>query len=239
MVQSYVIHMERSTARRPLVDELLQRLPDAQVLPAVVGRDLSDDDRARVYRRDLHQPRYPFDLSVGEIGCFLSHRSAWMRIAEGDAVAGVVAEDDVIPQDGFDEALQLALSEARPDRLIRMPMSNREMAARQIAVAGAYTLVRPQVVGLTAALQIIGRDAARRLVDLTEAFDRPIDTFQQMTWLTGIETLSVLPSVAETQKAVSGGSTIQTHQSILSEVTRSWRRMRYRSKVARLSGGDA
>ena len=239
MVQSYVIHMESSTARRPLVDALLARLPNAQVLPAVVGRDLTEEDRARVYQRGLLRPRYPFDLSVGEIGCFLSHRSAWMRIAEGEAVAGVVAEDDVIPQNGFDEALQLALSEARPDRLIRMPMSNREMAAKQIAVAGVHTLVRPQVVGLTAALQIIGKDAAQRLVELTEAFDRPIDTFQQMTWVTGIETLTVLPSVAHAHKETSGGSTIQKHQSLMSEVKRTWLRMRYRSKVARLSGGGS
>ncbi|MBB05944.1 MAG: glycosyl transferase family 25 [Pseudooceanicola sp.] len=237
MITSYIIHLDGSDARLPLVDALMQRLPNPQVLPAVDGRAMSAEECAECYQPGLLSPRYPFAASPGEIGCFLSHRAAWAKIAASEDVAGLVAEDDVILDPGFDSALALVTSAARPDRLIRLPMSNKEEVAKVVAERDGVQLFRPRVVGLTAALQVIGRDAAARLLALTERFDRPVDTFQQMTWLTGIETLTISPSPAHTEAAKSGGSTIQSHLRLRDELTRSWRRSRYRAAVARLSRG--
>jgi GR25 family glycosyltransferase involved in LPS biosynthesis len=240
MIRSYIIHMPASTQRAPLVDALLSALPDAQVLEAVDGRTMTDVERAQIYPGGaLFAPGYPFPLGAGEVGCFLSHRKAWERIVASGDVAGLIAEDDIVPAEGFSDALELACAEARADRLIRFPLRDREEAAAAVARSGDVTLFRPRVVGLTTGMQIVGRDAAARLLELSDQIDRPVDTFLQMRWLTGVDVLSLAPAPVRSAVAETGGSTIQSHTPVWSEVRRSWLRMRYRSKVARLSGGQA
>ena len=240
MIRSYIIHMSTSTRRAPLVAALQSALPDAEVLEAVDGRAMGDAERAQVYPGvALHEPGYPFPLGAGEVGCFLSHRKAWERIVASGDVAGLIAEDDIVPSQGFRDALALALAEARVDRLIRFPLRDREEAEAAVARSGDVTLFRPRVIGLTTGMQIVGRDAAARLLELSEQIDRPVDTFLQMRWLTGVDVLSLGPAPVRSAVAETGGSTIQRHTPVWAELRRSWLRMRYRSKVARLSGAQA
>ena len=236
MIRSYIIHMDGSTARAPLVAALRDVLPNPEVLPAVVGRDLSADERARVYQPRQIRPYYPFDLSFGEIGCFLSHQRAWEKIvASGDA-AGLIVEDDIVVGDDFAGVLDLAVKHIAPDRLIRFPLRDREEVAEVLGTDGTHRVFRPQVIGLTTGMQIVGRDAAARLLQLTQVIDRPVDTFLQMRWHTGVDVMTLAPAPVRSAVAETGGSTIQTHQSFWAELQRSWRRMRYRSAVKRLSG---
>ncbi|WP_136636359.1 glycosyltransferase family 25 protein [Pseudooceanicola onchidii] len=236
MIRSYIIHMDSSTARRGLVDGLMARLPGAEVLPAVDGRVMDDASRTAITAMTPHDPAYPFPLKPGEIGCFLSHRKAWAAIvASGDA-AGLIVEDDIAPTDGFDAALALALDHIAPNRLIRFPLRDKEEVAEVVATADGVRLFRPRVIGLTTGMQIVGREAAARLLDLTDTLDRPVDTFLQMRWLHGVEVVSLTPAPVRSAVAETGGSTIQSHTSAWAEISRGWRRMRYRSRVARLSG---
>ncbi|WP_375174327.1 glycosyltransferase family 25 protein [Pseudooceanicola sp.] len=238
MIRSYIIHLDGSTARQPLVDTLQGLLPAAEVLSAVDGRVMSEAERAAVCVPVLHQPAYPFPPKPGEVGCFLSHRKAWERIVASDDEAALIVEDDIVPAEGFEAALALALENAAPNRLIRFPLRDREEPEEVLASSGDVRLHRPRVVGLTTGMQLVGREAAARFLELTGQFDRPVDTFLQMRWLTGVETLTLSPAPVRSAVAETGGSTIQSHTSPLAEVKRSWHRMRYRGKVARLSGAD-
>lgn len=235
MIRSYIIHMDGSTARQPLVAALMQRLPQAEVLDAVDGRALNEAERAAITAAKLHEPAYPFPPQPGEIGCFLSHRKAWSAIVASGDEAGLIVEDDIVPADCFDAALALASEHMAPNRLIRFPLRDKEEAAEVLATAHGVSLIRPRVVGLTTGMQIVGRDAAARLLAITDRLDRPVDTFLQMRWLTGVDMLSLSPAPVRSAVAETGGSTIQSHTSVWAEISRGWRRMRYRSKVARLS----
>lgn len=236
MIRSYIIHMDGSTAREPLVAALRAVLPNAEVLPAVVGRDLPAEDRARIYRPHKMKPFYPFDLSLGEIGCFLSHRRAWEKIVASGDDAGLIVEDDIVVGDDFAAVLALASGYVAPDRLIRFPLRDREEVSEPLGTDGAHRVFRPQVIGLTTGMQIVGREAAARLLALTEVIDRPVDTFLQMRWHTGVDVVTLAPAPVRSAVTSKGGSTIQSHQSLWSEVMRSWQRMRYRAAVRRLSG---
>ncbi len=48
-MKTFVIHLERATARRPQVDHILQAAPNAEVLPACDGSALTEIERALVY----------------------------------------------------------------------------------------------------------------------------------------------------------------------------------------------
>lgn len=236
MIRSHIIHMTRSTARDGLVAALREALPEAEVVEAVDGRSLPASERAAAHAPRRYAPPYPFDMLPSEIGCFLSHRRAWRRIVQSGAEAGFVAEDDVaVDAAPFADARALALAHVAPNRLIRFPLKPRERAAEVLDRSGAVQLVRPEVVGLSAALYLLGREAAERLLELTEPFDRPVDTFLQMGWLTGVETLSVHPNGARSAAGDFGGSTVQSKRSATGELSRAWRRGLYRIRVRHLS----
>ena len=81
----YVINLDRSPQRLAHMTAQLSDLGIAfERLPAVDGRVL---DPAYVAK---FAP-----LAASQIGCFLSHKLAWQRIAWGDAPCGIVLEDDI------------------------------------------------------------------------------------------------------------------------------------------------
>ncbi|MEP4196513.1 MAG: glycosyltransferase family 25 protein [Aliishimia sp.] len=235
MVQTFVIHLQNSTARAPLVDALRDRLPNAIVLDAVDGRLMEQSARDAVCKPSLHKPTYPFGMMPSEIGCFLSHRKAWTEIANSDAPYGFVAEDDVVLGPNFETARALAEAHANPTQLIRFPMHARETPEQVIAEQDGVTLFRPKVIGLTAALYILGRDAAQELLDRSQKFDRPVDTWLQMRWKTNVASLTLWPADIISAAPAHGGSTIQAKKSAWAEISRGWKRARYRSAIKKLS----
>ena len=60
-------------------------------------------------RRQLFDPPYPFQLRIGEIGCFLSHRQIWAEIVRRGLPAAFIIEDDAgLDPARFDTAMRLA-----------------------------------------------------------------------------------------------------------------------------------
>ncbi len=196
---------------------------------------MSNAEREMFAKKHLLNPSYPFGLMPSEIGCFLSHRKAWKEIAEGRDMFGLVAEDDVVVQPGFENSLQLALQHGANDSLIRFPMRNREIPHSTVASHLNVALFRPKTIGLTAALYLLGKDAAKTLLSRSNQFDRPVDTWLQMRWLTGVDSLTLWPSHIESAAASHGGSTIQAKRSRVEQVKRSWQRAKYRSAIKSLS----
>lgn len=236
MIRSYIIHLARSPERAPLVSALMPHLPAAEVVDAVDGRAITDAERAAALARFRYRPDYPFALLDGEVGVFLSHRRCWQKIVASCDAFGLIAEDDVALDPAvFAPALALALRHARADRLIRFPLQNREVPREILDSSGAIRLYAPRVIGLSSALQVVGAKVAARLLELTEPFDRPVDTFLQMRWLTGADVVSVYPNGASSFASGAGGSTIQRKVTLWHEVGRSLVRARYRAKVAQLS----
>lgn len=232
-VESFVITLERATERKPQVARIKSLSPVAcQELSAVDGSLLSQEERARYVVRHLYQPWYPFDLRVGEIGVFLSHRKAWQAIIDRDLDAGLIFEDDVEIEDGvFQHSFQFALSRICPKQFYKFNVKNRKRSQ-----PGQFVTHKPLVVPLGAQAQLVERETAQRLLALTETFDRPIDSFLQLSWLTGIETIVVEPSgITEVSRQL-GGSTIQVKQRPVWEtIYRNLIRPIYRSQIRAMS----
>jgi glycosyl transferase family 25 len=73
-----------------------QRFSDLGVaferITAVDGRHLRTEE---IDALRIQTPGW-IPLSAGEVGCFLSHRQCWQRIAQGEEPYGCVFEDDVL-----------------------------------------------------------------------------------------------------------------------------------------------
>lgn len=230
-MRSLIIHLARATARAENVARLLAALPEAEVVEAVDGQDPDQMKGQAEVAANLHHPHYPFGLTKAEIACFLSHRRCWEMIAEGDAPYGLVAEDDMtVDPIPFAAALDLAGRYADEDSFIRLPAKARERASGAIARQGGAALFLPRTIGLQAVCQIVGRKAARRLLEVSTVIDRPVDTTLQMHWVTGQRVMTILPSgIAE----MGGPSTIQSKTRTSELLLREVRRASYRAQIRR------
>ena len=235
--RAFVIHLARAAGRVIHVQKLIENCPvETEVVDAVDGRKLSADEIAAVYRQDRFFPRYPFVLRPAEIGCFLSHRLCWQKIVDQDLSHGLVFEDDAgLDPNKARAAIDLAERHIGTAGYIQLPVRRTPVHAPVVAEAEGAMLLRPPVVPLRLSGQLISNWAARQLLDLTGVFDRPVDTFLQMHWITDIVPMVVVPSGLADYTPAAGGSTISSRKSIVDRVNREVRRMVYRRTIGRLS----
>jgi GR25 family glycosyltransferase involved in LPS biosynthesis len=209
--KAFIIHLERAIGRRGSVESLRSALSiPSEILPAVDGRSLTSEATRAVYVRARYAPRYPFALTLSEIGAFLSHRAAWRRIVDDGLDYGVVFEDDAaIDPAGFVALLDFLGSERARWSYILMPAAGLEPAGASLARRGDATLLRPHTPQLRAIGQVVSREAAEKLLAVTAPFDRPVDTFLQMNWITAVPVLVALPTPIRDVSRETGGTTVQ------------------------------
>lgn len=238
-IEAFIIHLARAAARRRQVEHLLEACPvPASILEAVDGRALPSEQIDAVYaRQGLHRPRYPFALTAGEIGCFLSHRKAWQAIVDSGRDAGLVIEDDVeIDADVFASALAVAREHVAAHGIVQFQVRRIKKPGPLIAVKDTVALARPMVIPLRASCTLYSRTAAKQLLAQTTRFDRPIDSYVQFHWVTGLRPLIAIPSGVRDKAADIGGTTIQARNVPWRQrLRRELLRPIYRARVSALS----
>jgi glycosyl transferase, family 25 len=208
--RAFILHLERAISRKANVDELRARLPiESEIVAAVDGTELGQDEIGRAYARRRFKPRYPFALTATEIGAFLSHRAAWRRIVDERLDFAFVFEDDAqIDAEPFAALIEFVSAERGAWDYVLLPAKPIRKGAA-VARRGALALLRPDAPPLRAIGQIVSRAAAERLLDCTSPFDRPVDTLLQMTWVTGQPLLVASPSPVSDVSRETGGTTVQ------------------------------
>lgn len=231
-MQSLIIHMSSATARAGNVSRLMRTLPQAEVLEATNGRDPAQIRDIRTHPGNLHSPAYPFQLTAAEIGVFQSHRRCWQRIVDEGWDMALIVEDDLrIDPDLFSRVMRLIEDHATPDMYVRIPPKPRETPARVIAEDGEISFFLPSLIALQCCCQVVGRDAAARLLAGSREIDRPVDTWLQMHWVTGQPIHTVLPNGNAEIAGEIGGSTIQQKTRTSGKLMREFRRAIYRAKL--------
>lgn len=231
--KGFIIHLKRATARRPHVERLQTACPaPAEIVDAVDGNELSAGELATVYTPNLHQPAYPFPLRPAEIGCFLSHRRCWQKIVDENLPHALVFEDDAsLDMHIAANALRMAESRIQDFGYIQLPVRPISSDSKIVAKQDGTQILRPVVIPLRLSGQVISQSAARDLLRLTTVFDRPVDTFLQMHWLTGVRPLAVEPSGLSDCTQDAGGSTISRNKGVGERVVREVKRYWYRSRI--------
>ena len=227
-----IIHLRRAQDRADQVQRLIKAAPcPMEVVDAVDGQE-GPPEMSHYSAEPIYAPRYPFTLGAGEIACFLSHRNAWAAIVER-RVPGIIYEDDT---DIDPERHGAAVERARPfvEQLGVVMFQVRQIVSPADHVAP--NLVIPHVAPLRLNTTLIAPWAAARLHELSNRFDRPVDTFLQMSWVTGIRPAIVQPSGVTEVSAQLGGSTIQAkRRGLVATVKREIARPLYRRRVAKAS----
>jgi GR25 family glycosyltransferase involved in LPS biosynthesis len=220
--KAFILHLERAAQRRPQVELLRSALPFASdIIAATDGALLTQQQVDAVYVRQLHRPRFSHPLNRAEIGAFLSHRAAWRRIVDEGLDYALVFEDDAaIDAEAFARTCAFARETRSLWDYALAPAPRTRIAGTVLAEQSGLALIRPKNPPLRAIAQFVSNDAAHKLLAATAKFDRPIDTFLQMDWVTGVELLALKPSGVEEVSGALGGSTIQRKSMGLGEKIR-------------------
>lgn len=235
--KAFILHLERAAGRRANVEALQARLAiESEILPAVDGVRLSAQDVNMAYVRSRFAPRYPFALGLPEIGAFLSHRAAWRRIvADGLDFACIFEDDAEIDDEPFDALLDFVAAERSRWDYVLMPAAGLEPAGVVVVRGGEFALLRPHSPPLRAIGQIVSRAAAERLLSISSPFDRPVDTFLQMAWVTGVTMAVASPTPIRDVSAETGGTTVQrTRIGVVQRLRHEIMRPIYRARVLAL-----
>lgn len=95
----YVVNLRRRPDRLKRMRACFQLLGvDAEIFDAVDGSTLSEDVLSSMKIRQMPEYRDPYhnrSMTLGEIGCFLSHYNIWQRMVERKLSKVLIFEDDL------------------------------------------------------------------------------------------------------------------------------------------------
>jgi glycosyl transferase, family 25 len=134
----FLINLDAAIARR---EHMMAQLEALGVAFERIGIDMrgrtSDEIAAWVEARFPHI-RFDFDrLSGPEVGCWLSHLSAWRRLAEGPHSACTVLEDDLVLGAEFAAAID-ALGRQHAFDLVYLGTSSHNLSTRRRTRIGRF-----------------------------------------------------------------------------------------------------
>jgi len=223
----YLINLDKSKDR---LDSCFDRLNKQNVtfqrISAVLGDGLTEQQKSRNYSQKLNEEKYHYQLTNGEIGCYLSHRKAWEKIANSDDPYAVVLEDDIKLIGDFNLAIT-AMNNLPFDWQI-IKLSSYKVRKRKVAFCvnadNGFKLAVHKKPMTGCAATAITSGAAIKLLEHSEVFGRPVDVDIQHFWEKNIYVHSLLPYPIS--QDMSYQSTI-CNRKVRQEVSfRFWRRKR-------------
>ena len=121
MWPSYVINLAENTIRmgNSARQFTAQRIPFERI-DAVNGWALSESEIGLVYDAAVNRRRAKHPLLRSEIGCYLSHVTAWQRIAEGESTGGFIFEDDFLATEDLADVLSQLCEDERDWDMVKL-----------------------------------------------------------------------------------------------------------------------
>lgn len=161
----------------------------------VLGKALTQQEVALHYSKVANKSKYHTPLTLGQIGCYYSHRKVWQLIAEGDAPFGIIMEDDFHLTGDLQKAIDTIQSLSIKWDLIKLAayQSRERKIAHSQPINEDFNLVVHSKAMSGGAATALTREAAKRLLAATDKFGRPCDTDIQHMWETGVDVLSLMP----------------------------------------------
>lgn len=173
-IPAYLINLDRSADRLERMQRRLSQLDVAyERIQAIDGKALQAEEIDAVR---ILVPGW-LEISASEVGCFLSHRKCWEMIGHGQDQYGCVLEDDVLLSPRLRTFLSSTDWIAAGADIVKLEKAgNKLWLDRKVGhLAEGFKLGRLRSTHYWAGGYIVSRDAARRLLALTERFCVPVD----------------------------------------------------------------
>jgi glycosyl transferase family 25 len=194
---AYVVSLKRAVDRRArCAGELAAIDLPFEFFDALEGGGLTLAELASVYDGEANAKRFKRPLTLAEIGCYLSHRAIWRRVAEGGADAALVFEDDLRLLAGAAEAIERLAAFNLGEVMVKLDgLDGRNDKRLGVDIGGGFQLRQPLVEPPRTTGYIVGREAARRLFSARERFFRPVDIDLKHLWEHRVPILVLTPAI--------------------------------------------
>jgi len=192
-----VITLESATERQETIAGRLKQLGmDYHFVPGVDGR-LLDLEKHPNYAPARRRAFYGRDLSQGEFGCILAHRETYRHMLDQGIEQALVLEDDALLTDDLPRVIEALLQFSSEWDLVRFLGREKNYRSTKILMElpGCNTSLGRQT-GIPGGAYgyLLNLRAAEKLFTMTRRSWLAIDTLHGATWLTGLQTLAVVPS---------------------------------------------
>lgn len=127
--------------------------------------------------RKSFQWHYPYKMSIGELGCYYSHRIIWQKIVDEDLPYAVIFEDDVMLYSNFHYKL-LKILEAMPLDTDWVSLDQKVSSMNSSSAKSPLKLCAIQSKRITCTgmyAYIITNQGAKKLLEITRNASAPID----------------------------------------------------------------
>lgn len=170
-------------------------------ISAVDGKTLSDSDINKYFDKKKASKRYHYNLTIGEIGCYLSHIKCWEKIVKDDLDFAVILEDDLVLNSNFKEVIEAIPSLGTNWHYLKLscPFKHRpykpvEQTKTRNGIDISLVKYNKPPTGTVA--QVVSREGAKRLLEKKPPFFRPIDVDLQWHWELDIKVNGITPYIA-------------------------------------------
>ncbi|XP_076649518.1 glycosyltransferase 25 family member [Halictus rubicundus] len=169
--QIYMINLLRRPERRTRMHRLFKELGiRVQTVDAFDGRSLNQsilNDVGVEIMPEYSDPYHNRPMTMGEVGCFLSHYMIWSEVIESDFETVIILEDDIYFEPFFREMVKSILTELdnlRPMWDLIYLGRKRLVGSAESSIDGSKYLVRAAYSYWTLGY-ILSRNGAKKLVE--------------------------------------------------------------------------
>ncbi len=188
----FIINLDCAKERMVNMHEQLTRLniPYTRI-SAVKGIELSKDEIKQVYSSTDNKKYFRADLTLGEIGCYISHKHVWSKIVAENIEYAVILEDDMILTQQFANIFKHNDIFKQYD-LIKLA-DNRTHQPKQIKqIDEHFEIINFTKIPNCATGYTINLNGAKKLL-AREKFYRPVDIDMQFCHELGLSVLGLRP----------------------------------------------
>jgi Glycosyltransferase involved in LPS biosynthesis len=192
----FVINMQRSKDRWINICGQLEKfnVPYERIEGVDISQ-LTQSEIDKYYSFKKNRKTYPKPLSVGEIGCHISHIKCWEEIVKQNLDFGIVLEDDIVLDDKFADAVDFIKSNFDKWRFLRLQCEVKDKKLynkEDFADFSLYEFIRTSGCTWGYALK---SDTATTLVNEIPPFGITADTNMHLYHKFGIDVKTLMPPV--------------------------------------------
>jgi glycosyl transferase family 25 len=193
-IQVLVISLERSVERRKRVEEQLGKTRiQWNFLNAVDGYALAKMPSS--YQKSKVKRLQGYELTPGEVGCYLSHIQAWQDCVDKQKIT-LVFEDDFLISPRFETVLKDLLTISQEWDLVRLS-GIYETEDRLLKTRDSFNLVQNLGEPCGTASYILNPNAAKILLENTADIYEPVDHYLEHFKKHGLRCLAAKPYPVE------------------------------------------
>ncbi len=188
-IEIVVISLKNSTDRRRMISEQMNDIDvEWRFFDGIVVDSYPD-----CYDFNYRNKWFGFDMTPGEVGCFLSHRELWEECSSGKKLYCIL-EDDIILGRNFLDALVFADRYKKNFDMLRLMQLQKRRSFKTFSADGFSTLMfHEQPTGAQG--YFINPNAAAILAGHTKTITEPVDNIMDQYWKTKLNIFCIDPPV--------------------------------------------